>query len=144
MIKTIHSYWAYLVLFFLLIAVYRAISCTVLKKEYNPKMFRVALFTLIVSHIQTLIAFLLYFTSNRFLLWFDLGLVEIIKTPIHRMYLVEHPIINIIAVVFITVGYSKHKKNRLSTQKYKTLALYNSVALVLILSQIPWDVWPPN
>ena len=142
MIKTIHSYWAYLVLFFLLIAVYRAISCTILKKEYNPKMFRVALITLIVSHTQILIAFLLYFTSNRFLLWFDLGLVEIIKTPIHRMYLVEHPIINIIAVVFITVGYSKHKKNRLSAQKYKTLALYYSVALVLILSRIPWSVWP--
>ena len=142
MIKIIHSYWAYLVLFFLLIAVYRAISCIILKKEYNPKMFRVALITLIVSHIQILIAFLLYFTSNRFLLWFDLGLVEIIKTPIHRMYLVEHPIINIIAVVFITVGYSKHKKNRLSAQKYKTLALYHSMALVLILSRIPWSVWP--
>lgn len=142
MIKIIHSYWAYLVLFFLLIAVYRAISCIILKKEYNPKMFRVALITLIVSHIQILIAFLLYFTSNRFLLWFDLGLVEIIKTPIHRMYLVEHPIINIIAVVFITVGYSKHKKNRLSAQKYKTLALYHFVALVLILSRIPWSVWP--
>ena len=142
MIKIIHSYWAYLVLFFLLIAVYRAISCTILKKEYNPKMFRVALITLIVSHIQILIAFLLYFTSNRFLFWFDLGLVEIIKTPIHRMYLVEHPIINIIAVVFITVGYSKHKKNRLSAQKYKTLTLYYFVALVLILSRIPWNVWP--
>ena len=142
MIKTIHSYWAYLVLFVLLIAVYRAISGTVLKKEYNPKMFRVALFTLIVSHTQILIAFLLYFTSNRFLLWFDLGLVEIIKTPIHRMYLIEHPIINIIAVVFITVGYSKHKKNRLSVQKYKTLTLYYFVALVLILSRIPWNVWP--
>ena len=76
MIKSLHSYWAYLVLLLLLLAVYRALYGAISKKEYTPKMFQVALFTLIVTHIQLLIALLLYFTSNRFFLWFDLGMIE--------------------------------------------------------------------
>ena len=114
----------------------------VLKKQYTPKMFQLALLTLILTHIQFLIAVILYFTSNRFLLWSELGMAEVMKTPIHRLYLVEHPFINILAVAIITVGYSKHKKKRLSNLKYKTLSITYFIALVLILSRIPWKVWP--
>ena len=141
MIKTVHSYWAYLVLALLLLAVYRAISGALMNKEYRPKMFQLALFTLIITHTQLLIALLLYFTSSRFSLWFDLGIVEVMKIPVHRLYLVEHPITNILAVVLITRGYSKHKKKRLSNPKYKTLAINYTLALLLILYSIPWKEW---
>jgi hypothetical protein len=141
MIKTAHSYWAYLVLAVLLLAVCRAISGVAMNKEYSPKMFQAALFALIVTHTQLLIAFLLYFSSSRFSLWFELGISEVMKVQAHRMYLVEHPIINILAVVLITRGYSKHKKKRLSNPKYKTLAIHYSLALLLILSRIPWKAW---
>lgn len=141
MIQTVHSYWAYLVLAVLLLAVCRAISGVAMNKEYSPKMFQAALFALIVTHTQLLIAFLLYFSSSRFSLWFELGISEVMKVPAHRMYLVEHPIINILAVVLITRGYSKHKKKRLSNPKYKTLAIHYSLALLLILSRIPWKAW---
>tara|TARA_B100001248_G_scaffold255796_1_gene235968 strand:+ start:142 stop:576 length:435 start_codon:yes stop_codon:yes gene_type:complete len=141
MIKTAHSYWAYLVLAVLLLAVCRAIYGVAMNKEYSPKMFQAALFALIVTHTQLLIAFLLYFSSSRFSLWFELGIGEVMKVPAHRMYLVEHPIINILAVVLITRGYSKHKKKRLSNPKYKTLAIHYSLALLLILSRIPWKTW---
>jgi hypothetical protein len=142
MIKTVHSYWAYLVLVVLIFAVIKALSGVISKKEYDPKTFRVALFTLIVSHIQLLIGLVLYFTSSRFLLWSELGVGEVMKTAIHRLYLVEHPTINILAVSLITIGYSKHKRKRLSASKYKTLAIFYTIALVLILSRIPWEVWP--
>ena len=141
MIQTAHSYWAYLVLAVLLLAVCRAISGVAMNKEYSPKMFQAALFALIVTHTQLLIAFLLYFSSSRLSLWFELGISEVMKVPAHRMYLVEHPIINILAVVLITRGYSKHKKKRLSNSKYKTLAIHYSLALLLILSRIPWKAW---
>jgi hypothetical protein len=142
MIKTVHSYWAYLVLAVLLLAVLKAIAGLVSKKEYDPTMFRVGLFTLIVSHIQLLIGIVLYFTSERLSLWSDLGIGEVMKTAVHRLYLVEHPTVNILAVALITIGYSKHKKKRLSAPKYKTLAVFYTIALILILSRIPWDVWP--
>jgi hypothetical protein len=59
-----------------------------------------------------------------------------------RLYLVEHPTINILAVALITIGYSKHKKKLVSKPKYKTIAIFYSIALILIFSRIPWNVWP--
>jgi hypothetical protein len=140
LIKNLHSYWAYLVLFVLIIAVVNALIKTFGDKEYEAKDFRISLFALIVSHIQLLIGLVLYFVSPRFDLWSELG-GEVMKNSIARLYLVEHPLVNIIAVAFITIGYSKHKKKLTSIFKLKTLAIYYSIALVLLLSRIPWSDW---
>lgn len=142
MIKTIHSYWAYIVLVVLALAVFKALKGYFGKKDYDPKVFRISLLALIVSHIQLLIALLLYFTSARFGLWSDLGVGGVMKDAVQRLYLVEHPLVNILAVALITIGYSKHKKKRVSGPKLKLLAIFYTIALILILSRIPWEVWP--
>jgi heme A synthase len=142
MIQTIHSYWAYLILVVLILAVLKSFYGYFAKKDYDANAFRVSLFTLIVSHIQLLIGLLLYFTSARFGLWSDLGVGEVMKNADIRLYLVEHPIINILAVALITIGYSKHKKKLVSGPKYKTVANFYTIALILIVSRIPWNVWP--
>lgn len=67
---------------------------------------------------------------------------EVMKTADVRLYLVEHPLINIIAIVLITIGYSKHKKKLTSTPKFKMIFIFYALALVCLLSRIPWDVWP--
>ena len=113
-ILSLHSYWAYLVLLILIIAVGNAIVKTVGGKEYSAKDFRISLFTLIVSHIQLLIGLVLYFVSPRLELWSELG-GGVMSNSIARLYLVEHPLVNIIVVVLITIGYSKHKKKLTST-----------------------------
>ncbi len=66
----------------------------------------------------------------------------VMKDAAQRLYLVEHPLINIIAVALITIGYSKHKKKLTSTPKFKTITIFYGIALVLFLSRIPWNVWP--
>ena len=142
MTQTIHSYWAYLVLAVLIVAVIKAFIGLTGKKEYDAKAFRISLFTLIVSHIQLLIGLVLYFTSTRFELWSVLGVGGVMKDSVQRLYLVEHPTINILAVALITIGYSKHKKKLISGPKYRNIAIFYTIALVLILSRIPWNVWP--
>jgi hypothetical protein len=142
MIKMLHSYWAYLVLLILLIAVLNALLGYFGKKEYNAKAFRISLFALIVSHIQLLLGLLLYFTSTRFEFWRELGMGGVMKDAVQRLYLVEHPLINIIAVALITIGYSKHKKKLTSAPKFKIITIFYGIALVLFLSRIPWNVWP--
>ena len=51
-VKMLHSYWAYLVFFMLVIATINALYKTFTNKEYEARDFRISLFTLIVSHIQ--------------------------------------------------------------------------------------------
>ena len=141
-VKILHSYWAYLVLLILLLATLNAIIKFAGKKEFHAKDFRISLFTLIVSHIQLLIGLILYFVSPRIQLWSESGMGEIMKDSVNRLYLVEHPLTNIIGVALITIGYSKHKKKLTSTAKFKMLAIFFALALILYLSRIPWDVWP--
>ncbi|PWH83702.1 hypothetical protein DIS18_03865 [Algibacter marinivivus] len=140
-IQVLHSYWAYLVLIILIIAVVNAIAKSVSGKEYSPKDFRISLFTLIVSHIQLLIGFILYFVSPRFAAFSELGMGGVMKDAVNRLYLVEHPLINIIVVALITIGYSKHKKKLTSAPKLKTIAIFYTIALVLLVSRIPWSAW---
>ena len=140
-VKSLHSYWAYLVLITLIIATANAIIKTLGNKEYSPNDFRKSLFALIISHTQLLIAIILYFISPRLQLFSSLGMGEIMKNATNRLYLVEHPLINIIAIALITIGYSKHKNKLTSKSKLKTIAIFYSIALVLILSRIPWSTW---
>lgn len=59
----------------------------------------------------------------------------------NRELAVEHPIIMLLAIVLITIGWSKHKKEVESVAKFKTFAVFYGLALVLILSRIPWSNW---
>lgn len=139
-IKILHSYWAYLVLLVLVLATFNALIKFFGKKEFHPNDFRISLFTLIVSHIQLLLGLFLYFVS-------PLGFKNLSANgasgldPFSRMLAIDHPFVGIVAVVLITIGYSKHKKKLTSTPKFKMLAIFYTIALILILSRIPWRNW---
>ena len=140
-VQFIHPYWAYLVLTVLIIASVNAIVGYVSNKEYGATNFRIALFTLITSHIQLLIGIVLYFTTPYFRAFSEVGMGGVMKDSVLRLYNVEHPIIMILAVVLITMGYSKHKGKLTSHPKFKLLAIFYTLALILMLSRIPWNAW---
>lgn len=142
----LHSWWAYLVLLILVIAVVNSLIGFFSKKEYGANDFRISLFTLIVSHIQLLIGIVLYIVgilqnAKYFSAFSNLGMGEIMKDSTLRLYLVEHPLMMILAVVFVTIGYSKHKKKLTSHPKFKSLAIFYTLGLVFLLSRIPWSAW---
>ena len=141
-IQFLHSYWAYLVLLIVVLATFNALVGFFSKKEYGAKDFRISLFALIVTHIQFLLGLILYFVSPFGLKNIsNMGMGAIMSDSTFRLYAVEHPLVMILTVIFITIGYSKHKKNLLSSKKFKTLAIFYSIALVLMLSRIPWNQW---
>ncbi len=140
-LKTIHSYWAYLALLILVIAAVNALMGMSSKKEFGAKDLRISLFGLIFSHIQLLIGFILYFVSPWFQQWSALGMGGVMKDAQTRLYLVEHPFTNIIAIVLITMGWSMHKRQALDTKKFSRIGIFYTLGLVLLLSRIPWDAW---
>ncbi len=140
-VQIIHSWWAYLVLLVLIIASVKSLIGYSSKMEYGANDFRIALFTLIVSHVQLLIGLVLYFVSPYFQAFSETGMGGVMKDPTLRLYLVEHPLMMIIAIVLITIGYSKHKKKLTSKPKFKMLGIFYTLALVFVLSRIPWSNW---
>jgi len=138
-VKFIHSYWAYLVLIILVISTVNALIKFFGNKEFKAFDFRVSLFTLIVSHIQLLIGIVLFFSYLP--MTGNMGMGEIMKNAELRSNIIEHPLTMIIAVTLITMGYSKHKKKLTSRSKFKRLAIFYTLALILVLAKIPWKVW---
>ncbi len=141
-VQFVHSYWAYLVLFMLVITTVNSIVSWGGGKEYGARDVRLALFTLIVTHIQLLIGILLYFISPRGLHTIsEVGMKAAMADPNLRLYVVEHPVGMILAVVFVTIGYSKHKKKLTSKPKFKFLSIFYALALIVVLAMIPWANW---
>lgn len=63
------------------------------------------------------------------------------KNSVLRLNAVEHPMMMIIAVILITVGYSKQKKKLVSNGKFKTIVIFYILALIVILGRLPWAQW---
>ena len=141
MMKQIHSYWAYLAVLILLIAVVNAIIGLTQNKEFKDKDLRISLFTLIVMHIQLLIGLGWYFMSPWYKSLKELGMGEAMKDAALRLQVIEHPLMMILAIVFITVGWSKHKKQTTDKAKFKKIAVFYGLGLLFVLSRIPWGQW---
>ena len=141
-LQFIHSYWAYVTLLIIVLASLNALKGLFANSEFKHKDFRLFLFALIVTHIQIILGLFLYiYSPNAMKAIKSSGMGAVMKDSLLRFSSVEHPLIMIIAVVLITMGYSKQKSKEESNAKFKTLAIFYTIALVLILSRIPWGTW---
>ena len=140
-VQTLHSYWAYLTLLILAIAAINALLGARSNKEFSiAKDLRISLFALIFSHIQLLLGLVLYLVSpNGLEKITTLGMGEM--SSFDRLLALEHPVINILAITLITIGWSKHKKQMTSKGKFSKIGVFYSLGLILILSRIPWNLW---
>ncbi|MBO1884079.1 hypothetical protein J4N46_06545 [Capnocytophaga sp. Marseille-Q4570] len=139
-INSVHSLCAYIVLIVLFLSTINALAGFFTKKEFTVKDLRLSLFTLIFSHIQLLLGLLLYAVTPRLMAW-QMGAKIVMKDSLLRQLLVEHPLMNIIAVTLITIGWVKHKKQTTNRGKFGKIAIFYTIALVCLLSMIPWRLW---
>lgn len=135
-IQKFHSGWAYLALLLLVVAVVNSLLGMTSKKEFTTKDRKIALFGLIATHIQLVVGLILYFVS-------PLGKASFgqMSDASLRLTSLEHPLINIIAIVLITIGWSRHKKAATGEAKFKSITLFYGLGLVFILARIPWHLW---
>ncbi|MCH7403525.1 hypothetical protein ACFOUP_08540 [Belliella kenyensis] len=134
-----HSGIAYLALgalaIIMIIALIGALSGTTFTEKHR----KIALIGFIISHIQLLVGLILYFVSPiGFSLLTGGGAMG---DKVARLTALEHPVINIIAIVIITIGYSKAKKMTDSKARFRTIYMTYGIGLLLILSRIPWSSW---
>ncbi len=140
-LQNLHSLWAYFVLFLLLVTVATAWYGLVNKKDFLENNKKIALFTLIFVHLQATLGIILVIHSSYFEAAKLIGMGATMKDSLLRLYVVEHPSIMILAAVLVTIGFSKHKKKETSAEKFKIIAILYTIALVLVLSRIPWSAW---
>ena len=125
-----HSGLRWVAIALLIVAIINSITN---KNSYTKKDKMICLFAMITLHIQLLIGAILYYTSGK--INFSSGWM---KQELYRFFGMEHLVGMIIAIVLITMGYSKSKKTSDVAKKNKTIFFYYTLGLIIILLFIPW------
>lgn len=137
-LKHLHSYLAYLLLAVILFSIFYALYNMLRKRSFSERVRKVSLAGFIAAHLQLLIGLILYFLSP---LGFSDFSSEAMQDSLSRLYILEHPLTMIIGIVLITVGYIKAKKPGDDVRRLRTIFLYYTGGLILILLRIPWSQW---
>jgi hypothetical protein len=135
-----HSNWALAVLLLMLIAIANSSVKLILKKEFNTIDRKISLYAMVAVHIQLLLGIYVYFTSAIVQSGFS-NMKAAMKDAMIRLFVVEHPMMMILGVGFITYGFIKTKKMELSNKKFRHIVIFYSLGLIFILSRIPWASW---
>src|SRR5690554_3072750 len=134
----LHSGLAYLVLLGLFVCIIYAMVGALSGRGFTEKDRKFGLLGLIPTHVQFLAALILYFISP---LGFSNLSGDTMGDSMARLYALEHPLINLIAVALITVGYSRSKKLKDDRSRYRSVYIFYGIGFILILSRIPWTTW---
>lgn len=131
-----HSGLRWVVLIALIYAIYDAV-----KGKTNASSFQssrtIGTVTVASLHLQLILGLALYFQSHWYQSFKEQG-SDLFSNAMSRFYVLEHPILMILAVVVATIGNAKAKKAKSDVASYQTRLVWFSIALLLILIGIPW------
>ncbi len=138
---TVHSLFRWAVLISLLYALYRGYKGWLSGGAFSGLDDNVRHITATIAHVQLLIGFVLYWLSPL-AIYFRNYLKEGMGQREIRFFGMEHPAMMFIAIVVLSIGSSLSKRKPEARQKFKTMALWFSFALLIILLSIPWPFSP--
>jgi H+/gluconate symporter-like permease len=132
-----HSVVRWFILVVFIYATIRAFYGWLQKKEFSKTDKRVLLVSSSLAHLQLLIGVWLYFVSP--LVSFFLNNFHVaVHLKEFRFFGMEHALIMLIAIIFITIGSSVAKRKKTDIAKFKTIAIWYALALILIVGAIPY------
>jgi hypothetical protein len=142
-VLTIHSYLRWAVLILALVVIVRAAIGLSQRSAFTAGDARNGLLFMISADLQLLLGLLLYFWLSPFgLAAFQTPGLEPMKDASIRYWAVEHIAVMLVAWVLIHVGRSRTKKLVNDVARHRTALIFYGIALLLILSRIPFSDRP--
>lgn len=127
-----HSGLRWIALILILTAIVKAIG-GIKSGKYEKSSKMINLFAMVLLHIQVTIGTVMTFMSGK--LSYGEGWM---KNPMYRFFGLEHILLMVVAAVLMTIGRKKAEKLEDLSKRNKTIAVWYTIALVLILAGIPW------
>lgn len=138
---SLHSVFRWLIVIGVIYTLYRAYSGISGSKSFTSADANTRKFTVIAAHIQLLIGVALYILSPM-TKYFMSNFSTAVKIKEMRFYGMEHSIVMVLAIILITIGSAVSKKKETDRAKFKALAIWFTIALILLLLMVPWPVSP--
>lgn len=137
----LHSIFRWLVLLSLVYAIFRAGRGYFTKGNFSFWDNKVRHWTATIAHVQLILGILVYIKSPLVQYYF-----VNFKTSISNWDLtffgLFHFALMVLAIVLITVGSAKAKRKTTDLEKFKTILLWFSIALIIMFIAIPWPFSP--
>jgi hypothetical protein len=137
----LHSLVRWFVFGSLLLAIFRAYYGWLSKSGFSRFDNSIRHWTATIAHIQLILGLWLYFISPvvaYFLQHFSTAVHE----RVIRFFGMEHITMMLIGITLITIGSAKAKRKTNDPEKFKTMAIWFTIALLVILSSVPWSFSP--
>jgi hypothetical protein len=134
----LHSLFRWLVLISLVLSIYRAWKGYASKREFTRTDNSIRHWTATIAHIQLMLGFILYFKSP----FTGAPLKHTLQSMELSFFSIIHISLMIIAIVLITIGSGLSKRRAGSDEKFRTMLIWFSIALFIILIAIPWPFSP--
>ncbi len=140
-ILALHSLFRWLVLASMLYAIYRAYKGWLGNKPFSKHDNTVRHITATIAHIQLIIGLCLYFISPLISYF-----LHEYKDAVHqrqvRFFGMEHSLMMFVGIIIITIGSAIAKRKPTDQQKFKAMAIWYTIGLLIILLNIPWPFSP--
>ena len=138
-LEHLHNFLRWLVLIFGLLALITGGRGIGGGRDFTNGDKRTGLYFLITMDLQLLVGLALYFIGPwGFKVIQGAGMGEVMKNAANRFWAIEHPIMMVLAVILVHIGYAGTKGNRPHRAKFRRLFWCTLIALILILAAIPW------
>lgn len=137
----LHSAFRWLVLFFLLLALWRAYTGYFHNRTFTKADNSIRHWTATVAHLQLLIGITLYIKSPTVqYLWANLGTA--LKNKDAAFFGLYHFLLMFLAVFAVTIGSAMAKRKPTDREKFRTMLVWFGITLLIIFIAIPWPFSP--
>lgn len=137
----IHSTVRWLVLGSLLAALASAYGGLLRPRSYSSVDQLLRVVATSIAHTQLLVGIYLY-TISPIIRYYWQNRTDSGKSSELSFFALIHISLMLIAVIIITIGSSKAKRQLIAQQQFRTTAVYFTVGLLLILLAVPWPFSP--
>jgi hypothetical protein len=137
----LHSLTRWLVLSSLIFAIFWAYRGWLFNKPYLKFDNAVRHITATVAHVQLILGAWLYFISP-IVAYFLHNFSTAVHDRAIRFFGMEHITMMLIGITIITIGSAKAKRKSTDKEKFKMMAVWYTIALLVILSSVPWSFSP--
>lgn len=138
---SLHSLVRWFVLASLLLALYRAYCGWLSERNFSSFDNSIRHWTATVAHIQLVLGVWLYLISPV-VDYFLHNFADAVHRREIRFFGMEHSLMMLTAIVLITIGSAKAKRRPAGKEKFKTMAIWFTAALLVLLTSIPWQFSP--
>lgn len=137
----LHSTFRWLVLLSLIYAIFTAYKGYFLNKEFSKTDNSVRHWTATIAHIQLILGIILY-SQSPIIKYFWKNFSSAKESFDLLFFGLIHIFLMLFSIILITIGSALTKRKETDKEKFKTMLIWFTIALIIIFIAIPWPFSP--